>query len=87
MRYSEVDRPLDRDPFDADPDLGDEIAAATETPYEMEIDAINGLHGHGGRRPRPEDFADVLVPEGNSGDVAGSEVGDPLISIGGDPTL
>jgi hypothetical protein len=78
---------LDLDPFEADPDLGDEIAAATETPYEMEIDAINGLHGHGGRRPRPEDFADVLNPEGNSGDVVGGEVIDPLIDLGGDGTV
>jgi hypothetical protein len=68
-------------------DIGDEVAAATESTEEMRIDAINGLHGHGGRTPRPEDFADVLTPEGNNGDIVGDEIGDPLISIGGDSSL
>jgi hypothetical protein len=54
--------------------LGDIVAAKTETRAEAEIDAVNGLRRHGGRRPQPEDFADILTPEGNSGDTVGSEI-------------
>ncbi len=39
------------------------------------------------RRPTEEDFADVLSPEGNSGDIVGSDVNDSTMasdaSIGG----
>ena len=55
--------------------LANHIAAVTETPEEAAIDAANGLRGHGGRTPQPEDFADILPPEGNSGDIVGSDVG------------
>ena len=62
----------------------DEVAARTETPREAEIDAANGLRGHGGRAPQPEDFTDVLTPEGNSGDVVGSDVSDSVFTFGED---
>ena len=59
--------------------LSNRVAALTETPEEAAIDAANGLRGHGGRTPQPEDFEGLLTPAGNSGDVIGSEV------IGGSP--
>ena len=32
------------------------------------------------RRPTEEDFADVLSPEGNSGDIVGSDVNDSTVA-------
>ncbi len=55
--------------------LANEIAARTETPEEAAIDAANGLRGTKGRTPRPEDFEGLLTPEGNSGDIVGSDIG------------
>jgi hypothetical protein len=64
-----------------DHSLSNAVAAKTETPQEAEIDAANGLRGHGGRRPVPEDFEGILTPEGNSGDIVGTDVveGTPFI--------
>ena len=72
---------------EADKALGNEVAAKTETPYEAAIDAANGLRGQGGRTPQPEDFADVLTPEGNSGDLVGSDVSDQTLDFGDDGSL
>lgn len=58
-----------------DHSLANEIAAITETPEEAAIDAANGLRGSKGRTPRPEDFEGLLTPEGNSGDIVGSDIG------------
>ncbi len=58
-----------------DHSLANEIAAKTETPQEAAIDAANGLRGSKGRTPRPEDFDGLLTPEGNSGDIVGSDIG------------
>ncbi len=58
-----------------DHSLANEIAAKTETPQEAAIDAANGLRGSKGRTPRPEDFEGLLTPEGNSGDIVGSDIG------------
>ncbi len=58
-----------------DHSLANEIAAKTETPQEAAIDAANGLRGAKGRAPRPEDFEGLLTPEGNSGDIVGSDIG------------
>ena len=71
----------------ADKVLGNEVAAKTETPYEAAIDAANGLRGQGGRRPTPEDFADVLSPEGNSGHTVGSDITDHLLDLSDDGSL
>lgn len=68
----------------ADHRQADVIAAATETPAEAEIDARMGLRGAKGRVPRPEDFNDVLSPEGNSGDVVGSDISDSPFVYGED---
>ncbi len=68
--------------------LANEIAAKTETPQEAAIDAANGLRGAKGRAPRPEDFDGLLTPEGNSGDIVGSEVGaGSVFTFGKDSTL
>jgi len=56
--------------------LGDVVAQRTESAEELAIDRSNGLRGVPGRRPRPEDFTDVLTPEGANGDVVGSEITD-----------
>jgi hypothetical protein len=53
---------------------GDLIAAITETPDEMKIDIANGLRGAKGRRPVPADFDGLLSPEGDSGELVGTEV-------------
>ena len=53
---------------------GDYVAAQTETAQEFAIDRANGLRGAAGRPPQPEDFADVLSPEGDSGDAVGTEI-------------
>ena len=60
--------------------LGDRVAAITETPQEAEIDARMGLRGAKGHTPEPEDFDGLLTPEGNSGDVFGTDVvGSPFV--------
>lgn len=69
--------------------LSNHVAAVTETPEEAAIDAANGLRGHGGRAPQPEDFAGLLTPAGDSGDVVGTEVtgGSPFAPLGNDPVM
>ena len=67
--------------------LGNRVAALTETPYEKEIDAANGLRGQGGRTPTAEDFDGLLTPAGDSGDVAGSDVSERTLVFGNDGTL
>jgi len=64
--------------------LGDQVAALTETPQEAEIDERMGLRGTKGRKPEPEDFAGVLSPEGNSGDVVGADISDSPFVFGED---
>lgn len=65
--------------------LADQVAARTETPAEAAIDAANGLRGHGGRRPVPEDFDGLLTAAGDSGDIVGSAVDDDSVfTIGED---
>jgi hypothetical protein len=64
--------------------LADQVAAATETPAEALIDERMGLRGAAGRTPQPEDFAEVLSPEGNSGDIVGSDVTDSPFVFGED---
>lgn len=54
--------------------VADAVAATTETPAEAAIDAANGLRGHGGRRPVPEDFDGLLTAAGDSGDIVGTAV-------------
>ncbi|BDI32251.1 hypothetical protein CCAX7_43020 [Capsulimonas corticalis] len=66
----------------ADKQFGSAVAAQTETLAEAEIDARNGLRGAPGRRPVPEDFEDLLTPEGNSGDIVGSDIADSPFAIG-----
>jgi len=56
--------------------LGDMVAAQTETADEFEIDRANGLRGATGRVPQPEDFTDVLSPEGDSGGAVGTDISD-----------
>lgn len=71
-----------------DHSLANEIAARTETPQEAAIDAANGLRGTKGRTPRPEDFDGLLTPEGNSGDIVGSDIGaSSVFTFGKDATL
>ncbi|MEO7719386.1 MAG: hypothetical protein ABIY70_24555 [Capsulimonas sp.] len=65
-----------------DKQFGAAVAAQTETLEEAEIDMRNGLHGAPGRRPVPEDFEDLLTPEGNSGDIVGSDISDSPFAIG-----
>ncbi len=67
-----------------DHSLADEVAARTETPQEAAIDAANGLRGAPGRTPRPEDFADVLSPEGAGDASAGADVVDSIWVFGED---
>ena len=66
--------------------LADVVAAKTETPEEAEIDLRNGLRRHAGRRPTPEDFEGLLTPEGNSGDIVGSEIRESTWVFGEDGT-
>jgi hypothetical protein len=67
--------------------LSNEVAALTETPHEAAIDAANGLRGHGGRTPTPEDFEGLLTPAGNSGGIFGSDVTEgTLLDLGEDGT-
>lgn len=61
-------------PADTDRVLANEIAHATESPQEAAIDAANSLRSPGGRTPQPEDFAGLLTPAGNSGDIVGSDI-------------
>ena len=56
--------------------LGDMVAAQTESADEFEIDRANGLRGATGRALRPEDFTEVLSPEGDSGDAVGTDISD-----------
>jgi hypothetical protein len=67
-----------------DHSLADHVAAVTETPLEASIDARMGLRGAQGRTPQPEDFVGVLSPEGNSGDIAGTDVSDSPFAFGED---
>lgn len=74
----------------ASPDhsFANEVAARTETPAEAAIDAANGLRGAKGRTPQPEDFAGLLTPAGNSGDIVGTDVGtDSPFPFGDDGAL
>jgi hypothetical protein len=64
--------------------LADEVAAVTSTPQEAAIDARMGLRGAPGRQPEPEDFAEVLTPEGNSGDIVGADITDSPFVYGED---
>ena len=70
-----------------DHSLGDRNAALTETPYEKEIDAANGLRGHGGRTPTAEDFDGLLAPEGQSHDTVGTDISDATLVFGEDGSL
>ena len=67
--------------------LGNYAAAVTETPREKEIDAANGLRGAKGRTPTAEDFDGLLTPEGDSGDIVGSEVSNRTLVFGEDGSL
>ena len=64
--------------------LGDRVAATTETPQEAAIDARMGLRGAKGHTPQAQDFAGVLSPEGNSGDVVGTDISDSPFVYGED---
>ena len=70
-----------------DHSLSDRNAALTETPREKEIDAANGLRGHGGRTPTQEDFDGLLTPEGDSHDTVGTDVSDRTLVFGEDGSL
>ena len=70
-----------------DHSFSNRVAEITETPREKEIDAANGLRGHGGRVPTPEDFDGLLTPEGDSGDTVGSEVSNRSLVFGEDGSL
>ena len=55
------------------------LAAVSRTPVPVDVvetPAEDHLIDHMVRRPTEEDFEDVLTPEGNSGDIAGSDVSD-----------
>lgn len=67
--------------------LGDRNAALTETPIEKEIDAANGLRGHGGRTPTEEDFDDLLTPAGISHDTVGTGISNDTLVFGDDGSL
>ncbi len=67
--------------------LGDRNAALTETPYEKDIDAANGLRGHGGRTPTDADFDGLLTPAGDSGDTVGTGISDRTLVFGDDGSL
>jgi hypothetical protein len=67
--------------------LGNRNAALTETPMEKEIDAANGLRGHGGRTPTEEDFDGLLTPAGVSHDTVGTDVSDSTLVFGSDGSL
>ena len=67
--------------------LGDRNAALTETPFEKEIDAANGLRGSGGRTPTEEDFDGLLTPAGDSHDTVGTDVADSVLVFGNDGSL
>ena len=67
--------------------LGDRNAALTETPLEKEIDAANGLRGHGGRTPTDADFDGLLAPAGNSGGTVGTDVSNDTLVFGEDGSL
>ncbi len=70
-----------------DHSLGNRVAAITETPREKEIDAANGLRGHGGRTPTAEDFDGLLTPEGDSGDTVGTDISNRTLVFGEDASL
>ena len=67
--------------------LGNRNAALTETPMEKEIDAANGLRGHGGRTPTEEDFDGLLTPAGVGHDTVGTDVSDSTLVFGSDGSL
>ena len=67
--------------------LSDRNAALTETPREKEIDAANGLRGHGGRTPTEEDFDGLLTPAGNSHDTVGTGISERTLVFGNDGSL
>lgn len=67
--------------------LGDRNAALTETPMEKEIDAANGLRGHGGRTPTEEDFDGLLTPAGDSHNTVGTDISNDTLVFGNDGSL
>ena len=67
--------------------LGDRNAALTETPREKEIDATNGLRGHGGRTPTGEDFDGLLTPAGDSHNTVGTDISNDTLVFGNDGSL
>ena len=70
-----------------DHSFSDHVASVTETPYEKEIDAANGLRGAQGRAPTEEDFNGLLTPAGQSGDTVGSDVSNETLVFGEDGSL
>ena len=70
-----------------DHSLGNRNAALTETVLEKEIDAANGLRGHGGRTPTEEDFDGLLTPAGDSHDTVGTGISDRTLVFGDDGSL
>lgn len=70
-----------------DHSLSNHVAAVTETPYEKQIDAANGLRGAQGRPPTAEDFDGLLTPAGNSGDTVGTDVSERTLVFGEDGSL
>ena len=67
--------------------LGNHNAAVTETLYEKEIDAANGLRGVGGRTPTEEDFDGLLSPAGDSHDTVGTDISNRTLVFGEDGSL
>ncbi len=70
-----------------DHSLSNHVADVTETPYEKQIDAANGLRGAKGRTPTAEDFDGLLTPEGNSGDTVGTDISNRTLVFGEDGSL
>ncbi len=67
--------------------LGDRNAALTETPYEKDIDAANGLRGAKGHTPTEEDFDGLLTPAGDSGKTVGTDISESVLVFGNDGSL
>ena len=70
-----------------DHSLGNRNADLTQTEWEKSIDAANGLRGAGGHPPTEEDFAGLLTPEGDSGDIVGKDISDSAFVFGEDGSL
>ncbi|MES2461431.1 MAG: hypothetical protein V4671_12685 [Armatimonadota bacterium] len=62
------------DRIHSDPDSIENAATVNNT----EVLADRSMLDHMVRRPTEADFADVLTPEGNSGDIVGSDVSDGI---------